>query len=360
MEFQLKSGAFNIIGRSEAFQKSIEIAKKAADSDSTVIVFGESGTGKELIARVLHHNSPREKNAFVSVNCAAIPHDLLESELFGYEKGSFTGAIQTRVGRLELANKGTIFLDEIGDMPPALQVKLLRFLAEREIDRIGGVKSIPIDVRVIAATNRDLEKDIQSGKFREDLYYRLNVIPVHLPPLRQRKSDVPLLVAHFLDFFNKKRNKAIQGIDAAAMEILANYTWPGNIRELANYVERMLVLSNGMTIGVRDLPEKVLGEAPEEMLKNAAPASDSESYSESYSEENPFEALRTSMKNSFFMGVPDEGLNLKQTVENFERELIEEALEKTDWVKNKAAQLLSLNRTTLVEKLKKLKITRPA
>ncbi len=350
MEFQLKSGAFNIIGRSEAFLKSIEIAKKAADSDSTVIVFGESGTGKELIARVLHHNSPREKNAFISVNCAAIPHDLLESELFGYEKGSFTGASQTRVGRLELANKGTIFLDEIGDMAPALQVKLLRVLAEREIDRIGGMKSIPIDVRVIAATNRDLEKDIQTGKFREDLFYRLNVIPINLPPLRQRKSDVPLLANYFLDYFNKKRNKSIQGIDDNAMAILVNYTWPGNIRELANYIERMLVLSNGKTIGVNDLPEKALGEAPEELLKNVTPGPDSE--------ESPFEALRTSMKNSFFMGVPDEGLNLKQTLEDFERELIQEALEKTDWVKNKAAQLLSLNRTTLVEKLKKLKITR--
>ncbi len=349
MDFKLKSNTFNIIGRSESVRKVLEITQKAAATDSTVIVFGESGTGKELIARALHHNSPRADNPFVPVNCGAIPADLLESELFGYEKGAFTGAMNSKVGRLELAHNGTIFLDEIGDMPGPLQVKLLRVLAEQEIDRIGGTKSIKIDVRVIAATNRNLEKDVEEGKFREDLFYRLNVIPVFMPPLRERKSDIPLLLKYFLDAFNKKRSKSIQGIDDRAVEILCNYQWPGNIRELANFVERMVVLSTNSVLSPKDLPEKVLTDVPKEVW-------DPPTLPEA--EENPSEILRRSLKNSMFTGIPDEGINLKQVVEDFERELIMEALEKNDWVKNKAAQTLSLNRTTLVEKLKKLKITR--
>lgn len=348
MEFSFQSDTFNIIGNSPAIQAVFDIAKKAAVSDSTVIVFGESGTGKELIARALHHNSPRAKNPFIAVNCAAIPHDLLESELFGYEKGSFTGAMQTRVGRMELATEGTVFLDEIGDMPLALQVKLLRVLAEQEIDRIGGSKSIKIDARIIAATNRNLEEDVKNGKFREDLYYRLNVIPIHMPALRERKTDIPLLANYFLQSFNKKRNKNVKGISDQAMAILANYAWPGNIREMANFMERMVVLSNGHVLTPHDLPEKVVSGMSKADWEPPPP--------EPEPQEDPGAVLQKSLKKSFFLGLPEEGIVLKQVVEDFERELILEALEKSDWVKNKAAILLGLNRTTLVEKIKKLNI----
>lgn len=348
MEFRFQSDNFNIVGKSPAIQAVFDIAKKAAPSDSTVLIFGESGTGKELIARALHHNSPRSKNSFIAVNCAAIPHDLLESELFGYEKGSFTGAMQTRVGRMELATEGTVFLDEIGDMPLTLQVKLLRVLAEQEIDRIGGSKSIKIDARIIAATNRNLEEDVKNGKFREDLFYRLNVIPIHMPPLRERKSDIPLLINYFLQSFGKKRNKPVKGINGQAMEILTNYSWPGNIREMANFVERMVVLGNGQVLTPHDLPDKVVGGLSKTDWESP-PA-------EPESQEDPSSVLQQSLKKSFFVGLPEGGIVLKQVVENFERELIIEALEKTDWVKNKAAYLLGLNRTTLVEKIKKLNI----
>lgn len=348
MEFSFQSDTFNIIGNSPAIQAVFDIAKKAAASDSTVIVFGESGTGKELIARALHHNSPRARNPFIAVNCAAIPHDLLESELFGYEKGAFTGAMQTRVGRMELATEGTVFLDEIGDMPLALQVKLLRVLAEQEIDRIGGSKSIKIDARIIAATNRNLEEDVKNGKFREDLYYRLNVIPIHMPALRERKTDIPLLANYFLQSFNKKRNKNVKGISDQAMAILANYAWPGNIREMANFMERMVVLSNGHVLTPHDLPEKVVSGMSKADWEPPPP--------EPEPQEDPGAVLQKSLKKSFFLGLPEEGIVLKQVVEDFERELIIEALEKSNWVKNKAAILLGLNRTTLVEKIKKLNI----
>ncbi|MEE3348022.1 MAG: sigma-54 dependent transcriptional regulator [Nitrospinota bacterium] len=349
MKIKLDTDSFNIIGESPQIREVFDIVERAAGSQSTVMIYGESGTGKELIARALHLNSPRKSKPFIAVNCAAIPHDLLESELFGYEKGAFTGALNARVGRIELANQGTIFFDEIGDMPPALQVKLLRVLAEREIDRIGSVKSTPVDIRVITATHQNLEAAIEEGRFREDLYYRLNIIPLALPPLRDRKTDIPLLVSHFLNQFNGTgRSKTI---NEEAMNILGNYSWPGNIRELANFVERMVVLSIDSTITPRDLPDKVLGEVPKEkwtpLEKDSEPTG------------NPTQILQQSLRQSFHVGIPDEGINLKKLVEGFEKELLIEALEKTGWVKNKAAILLSLNRTTLVEKLKKLKITNP-
>ena len=349
MNIKFDTDSFNIIGESPQIREVFDIVERAAGSQSTVMIYGESGTGKELIARALHLNSPRKSKPFIAVNCAAIPHDLLESELFGYEKGAFTGALNARVGRIELANQGTIFFDEIGDMPPALQVKLLRVLAEREIDRIGSVKSTPVDIRVITATHQNLEAAIEEGRFREDLYYRLNIIPLALPPLRDRKTDIPLLVSHFLNQFNGTgRSKTI---NEEAMNILGNYSWPGNIRELANFVERMVVLSIDSTITPRDLPDKVLGEVPKEkwtpLEKDSEPTG------------NPTQILQQSLRQSFHVGIPDEGINLKKLVEGFEKELLIEALEKTGWVKNKAAILLSLNRTTLVEKLKKLKITNP-
>ena len=347
MKIKLDTESFNIIGESPQIREVFDIVGRAAVSPSTVMIYGESGTGKELIARALHLNSPRASKPFIAVNCAAIPHDLLESELFGYEKGAFTGAVNTRIGRMELANKGTIFLDEIGDMPPTLQVKLLRVLAEREIDRIGSTKSTPIDIRAITATHRNLEAAIEDGQFREDLYYRLNIIPLNLPPLRDRKTDIPLLAAYFLKQCNGPGSS--KTISDEAMSVLVNYSWPGNIRELANFVERMVVLSIGSTITPRDLPDKVLGEVPREKWIPLEKGSEPEG--------NPVQILQQSLKQSFHVGIPDEGINLKKIVEDFEKELLIEALEKTGWVKNKAAILLNLNRTTLVEKLKKLKIT---
>ncbi len=349
MKIKLHTDSFQIVGESKPIREVYEVVEKAASTSSTVMIFGESGTGKELIARALHMNSPRANKPFIAVNCAAIPHELLESELFGYEKGSFTGAAITRVGRLELADEGTIFLDEIGDMPMTLQVKLLRVLSEREIDRIGGSKPIPIDVRVIAATHRNLEQAVLNGNFREDLFYRLNIIPIFMPPLRERRSDVPLLVDYFLDQLHKTKNQNGKTVSQEALDILSNYSWPGNIRELANFIERMVVLSPGPVINPRDLPAKVLGETPKEKW---APLEEPEL------NESPAQLLQDSLKKSYTMSLPAEGMNLKMAVENFERGLIMEALEQTDWVKNKAANLLGLNRTTLVEKLKKMNIRR--
>jgi len=348
MEINLELKSLSIIGESKPIRDVFDVVTRAAGSQSTVMIYGESGTGKELIARALHMNSPRASKPFIAVNCGAIPHELLESELFGYEKGSFTGAVNTRIGRMELANQGTIFFDEIGDMPTSLQVKLLRVLAEREIDRIGSTKPTPIDIRVITATHRNLEESIKEGSFREDLFYRLNIIPINLPPLRERKTDIPLLADHFLKQFN--RTAIPKTISDEAMQFLVNYSWPGNIRELANFIERMVVLSIGSTITPRDLPEKVLGDTPKEKWQ---PLEEDE-------EGNPAQILQQSLRQSFHVGIPEEGINLKKTVEEFEKELLLEALEKTGWVKNKAANLLGLNRTTLVEKLKKMKIVTPA
>ena len=348
MEKKLELKSLGIIGESKPICDIFDVVARTAGSQSTVMIYGESGTGKELIARALHMNSPRASKPFIAVNCGAIPQELLEGELFGYEKGSFTGAVNTRIGRMELANHGTIFFDEIGDMPTSLQVKLLRVLAEREIDRIGSTKPIPIDLRVITATHRNLEESIQEGSFREDLFYRLNVIPINLPPLRERKTDIPLLANHFLKQFNGTAKP--KTISDETMEFLVNYSWPGNIRELANFIERMVVLSIGSTITPCDLPEKVLGDTPKEKWQ---PLEEDE-------EGNPAQILQQSLRQSFHVGIPEEGINLKKIVEEFEKELLLEALEKTGWVKNKAANLLGLNRTTLVEKLKKMKITTPA
>ena len=342
-------GEHSIIGNSQEIRDVFGVVEKAATSESTVMIFGESGTGKELIARALHQNSRRERKPFIAVNCGAIPHELLESELFGYEKGAFTGASHTRIGRLELANEGTVFLDEIGDMPAMLQVKLLRVLAEQEIDRLGGSKPVKVNIRFITATHRNLEDEIKEGRFREDLYYRLNIIPIVIPPLRDRQSDIPLLVHHFLKKCNENQGQQAKVISDATIQMLANYSWPGNIRELGNFIERMVVLSVGDNITPRDLPEKVLGEVPRESL----PPMEKPGH-----ELSPTEMLQNGLKRSFFIGLPEGGINLKNAVEEFERGLITEALDKTNWVKNKAAGLLELNRTTLVEKIKKMGLKR--
>ena len=317
--------SMGIIGSSPAMQKVYRLIEKVAAVDSTVILYGESGTGKELAARAIHANSRRAQRPLIPVNCGAIPEELLESELFGHEKGSFTSAYRTRVGRFELAEGGTIFLDKIGDMSPNLQVKILRVLQEHEFERVGGVKPIKADIRVIAATHRDLEKAVTDGKFREDLYYRLNVIPITLPPLRERTEDIPLLAEHFVREFSRAKAKPVDRITDQAMACFVNYTWPGNVRELQNIIERLVILNETGTIEIHDLPEKMLHEHRADAAGVRAP-------------EPVHDASFTTM------------------VTNYERHLILQALESSSGVKNKAAQLLRMNRTTLVEKMKKLKI----
>ncbi len=318
----------NIIGNHEKMEKIFEVIEKVADSDSTILILGESGTGKELIAKAIHYNSYRREKPFIPVNCAAIPGELLESELFGHEKGAFTNAIRTRIGRFELANGGTVFLDEIGDMTPVLQSKLLRVLQERQFERIGGVKTIKTDIRVIAATHQDLKLAVQQKRFREDLYYRLNVIPINIPPLRERKSDISLLALHFLEHFNGSKKKKIKGINNEAMDRLMQYDWPGNVRELENTIERAVILLDADIITPEDLPPKF-----QDFSKSGSPA--------------PLE-------------IPEEGISLDTVVNEFEKKLILQALIKTGWVKNKAAQLLNLNRTTLIEKIKRQNLQPPS
>lgn len=250
-------GRYRIIGQSPPMRGVYDVIEKVADTPSTVLITGESGTGKELIARALHQNSSRADKPFVSVNCAAIPPDLLESELFGYEKGAFTGAVTSKPGRFELADGGTLLLDEIAEIPVSMQVKLLRALQEQQFERVGGIKTITVDIRLVAATNRDLKARIADGGFREDLYYRLNVVHVHLPPLRDRPSDIPLLVDHFVRKFNAKLSRAVTGFEDPAMGQLLRYDWPGNIRELENVVERCMIFAEDGKVGAQHLPAEV-------------------------------------------------------------------------------------------------------
>ena len=248
------AGRFAIIGRTPSMKQVYSLIEKVADSPTTVLIGGESGTGKELVARALHDHSSRSPGPFIQVNCGAIPEALFESELFGYEKGAFTGAVASKPGRFELAHGGTLFLDEVGELPLDLQVKLLRVLQSGSYERVGGVRSLTSDVRVVAATNRDLIREVKRGAFREDLYYRLNVIPIRLPPLRERAEDIPLLVEHFLAKFNTRLGKAVRSVTPEAMAALMAYGWPGNIRELENLMERSVLLADAPTLGVRDLP----------------------------------------------------------------------------------------------------------
>lgn len=317
-----------IIGTSDQIQSVLRLIERVADSDSTVMVTGESGTGKELIARAIHYNSPRVNGPFIPINCGAIPSELLESELFGHMKGSFTGAIATRVGRFEMADGGTIFLDEIGDLEPSLQVKLLRALQERSFEPVGSVKTVNVNVRVIAATNLNLEEAVENGQFREDLYYRLNVIPLVVPALRERKTDIPLLLNHFIDAFNKTKGRGLTGVSSDALECLVNYAWPGNIRELENLVERMTILKGHGAIEIIDLPTK-------------------------------YKSGKMAITDVNSLEIPDNGMDFNTAVDNFENTLILKALEKTGWNRNQAAALLRLNRTTLVEKIKKKGLTQP-
>ncbi len=302
-----------IVGQSEPILNLIEMVKRISTTDTTVLITGESGTGKSLVAKAIHFLSDRKDRPFVTINCAAIPETLLEAELFGYEKGAFTGAHSSKKGKFELAQGGTIFLDEIGDMPQSLQAKLLRVLQDKEIERLGGERIIKVDVRIIAATNRDLTKLVKEGKFREDLYYRLNVVPLHIPPLRDRKEDIPLLVEHFLEKYNKKYSKSVS-VSPAVMEAFINYSWQGNIRELENTIERLVVMNDGV-VEPKDLPPHILlhRDQTEETVE----------------------------------------LDLPTQIMETEKERIINALEKTGYVKSRAAKLLGYTLRQLDYRIKK-------
>jgi transcriptional regulator with PAS, ATPase and Fis domain len=310
-----------IKGTHPVMEKIMAISRKVASTDSTVLIQGESGTGKELVARYIHNVSRRVSHPFVPVNCGAIPAELLESEMFGHERGAFTGAVGARMGMFQLANGGTIFLDEIGEMSPALQVKLLRVLQEREIRPVGADRSVRVDVRVVAATNKELSVEVEKGRFREDLYYRLQVIPITMPPLRERRSDIPLLVGHFLDKHNAKRPSQPSRISDEAMVYLWEYDWPGNVRELENLVERLVVLSEDGRITVENLPPNVRSFISDKKIPRPQ--------------------------------LTEEGIDLNAAVEEFEYRLIDEALRRTKGNKQAAARLLGLKRTTLVAKLRR-------
>ncbi len=343
-----------IIGQSTTLSEVFKDLAKVAPTDSTVLVTGESGTGKELLVRALHANSKRANKPFVPINCGAIPKELLESELFGHEKGAFTHAIRSRPGRFELADGGTIFLDEIGEMDLSLQVKILRVLQEKEIERVGGNGVKKVDVRVVAATNRDLEREVAAGRFREDLYYRLNVIPLHLPPLRERGSDVLLLAKHFLDIFCAKKGRSGLTLSADAMRVLQAYSWPGNVRELVNFMERLSILVDGDVVEPRDLPAKILDQVGDlELLPevNSAPPLTAQVVSQ-----QPVLAAAAptgEYKWPTLEALAQKNMNLKEFLEATEDRLIDEALAKADGVKNQAAEILGIKRTTLIEKLKK-------
>ncbi len=314
----------NIIGKSSEITKVLEMIEKVSNSDSTVLITGESGTGKELVARAIHYNSARSEKMLVPVNCGAIPSELLESEVFGHMKGAFTGAIANRMGRFEAAHGGSIFLDEIGELNPTLQVKLLRVIQERKFEPVGSAKTIDVDVRIIAATNVDLEKAVENGNFREDLFYRLNVIPIHIPALRERQSDIPYLLHHFVQSFNREKKRNLTGFTPEALETLVKYAWPGNVRELENLIERLAILKGDGIVDVVDLPERF-------RINSASQLSES----------------------SISAAIPEAGIDFNSAVDAYENALIMQALEKTGWNRNRAAQLLRLNRTTLVEKIKK-------
>ncbi len=319
-------GTFEIIGTSGVMKEVFGLVKRVAPQTCTVLVTGESGTGKELITRSIHEGSPRASKPFIPVNCGSIPENLLESELFGHVKGAFTGAMYSRPGRFALADGGTIFLDEIGDMSPHLQTKLLRVMQEQTFEPVGSTKTLKVDVRVIAATNQDLQALIEEKKFRLDLYYRLNVIQIHLPPLRERAEDIPLVCDHFLELFNRRLRGELLGFSEEALEYLKRYAWPGNVRELENLIERLVILKGEGRVNLEDVQDRYMDGAAE----RARPSANT---------------------------MPADGICFRTAVSRFENELINEALQRTQGNKNKAADLLRLNRTTLVEKIKRRNLT---
>jgi two-component system response regulator PilR (NtrC family) len=322
-EIEFRAGFENFIGKSEPMQKVFSLIRQVADTNSTVLITGESGTGKELVAKAVHFSSPRKSGPFVTVNCGALPETLLESELFGYMKGAFTGAISNKQGLFEAANGGSIFLDEISATTLTLQIKLLRVLQEREFMRVGGTAPIKINVHVIAASNKDLGAEIAKGTFREDLYYRLNVIPIHLPPLRERREDIPLLADFFLNKFGRidGERKRIKRIDPEALKVLMSHNWPGNVRELENTIERLVIMTPDDTIHLEHISD---------IIKSIHPSSD-----------------------VIPSDIPDEGLNMEEILENAERTLLRKALEKAGGVKTEAARLLGLSFRSFRHRLQK-------
>jgi two-component system response regulator AtoC len=322
---------YGIIGASPSILELYAVLDRVADTPTTVLITGESGTGKELVARALHENSSRRDKPFIKVNCAAIPKDLMESELFGHERGAFTGAVGSKPGRFELASGGTLFLDEIGSIPVEMQVKLLRALQESEFERVGGVKTIRVDVRLVAATNSDLKREIAAGAFREDLYYRLNVVPIRLPSLRERATDIPLLVKHFIDKFNARLKKHVSGVEADTEAHLVSYPWPGNIRELENVIERAVLFSDGSELKVLDLPSEVRDASTPEPSA-AQPASEA----------------------SVLAAVDGLKEQVKAAMSRLERELIVKALDQTSSNVTHAARLLKISRKGLQLKMKEL------
>jgi sigma-54 specific flagellar transcriptional regulator A len=346
----------SLVGNSRDVRRVRKMVEQVAPTEATVLVLGESGTGKEVVARNIHYHSQRRSKPFVPINCGAIPGELLESELFGHEKGSFTGAIGARQGRFELAQGGTIFLDEIGDMPLAMQVKLLRVLQERSFERVGSNKSIKCDVRIVAATHRNLEKHIAEGKFREDLYYRLNVFPVEMPRLKDRVEDLPLLINELITRLEHEKNASVRLTPAAVMA-LCNYDWPGNVRELANLMERLTILHPYGVVDVDDLPAKVVPTA-------AARAAASDSQPVAADPAAPAAALEMAagVPNLSVLNeprLPRDGIDLKQHLTNIEVSLIQQALDDCNGVVAHAAKRLQIRRTTLVEKMRKYQIHRP-
>ncbi|BBR10009.1 hypothetical protein SH16_01936 [Aeromonas caviae] len=338
-----------LVGKGRGIQEVRRLIGQVAETDANVLILGESGTGKEVVARAIHELSARSAGPFVPINCGAIPAELLESELFGHEKGAFTGAIAARRGRFELAQGGTLFLDEIGDMPLPMQVKLLRVLQERQFDRVGGGKAVQADVRVIAATHRDLEAMIRTQAFREDLYYRLNVFPIETPPLRDRADDIPLLLQELLNR-HAEQHKGIIRLTQRAMESLMQYAWPGNVRELSNLIERLLILYPNQIVDVADLPGRyrlLPCEPRDERLTEMDERDALAAVFQSPPELDPGIAMPLPMQ------LPQEGVNLKEMLADLEVELIRQALESQDGVVARAADLLSMRRTTLVEKMKK-------
>jgi transcriptional regulator with PAS, ATPase and Fis domain len=321
---QINSALNNpLVGNSGRMRIVRAMIARLANSNSTVLITGESGTGKELAARAIHELSPRQNGCFVPVNCGAIPEELLESELFGHVRGAFTGALNARQGRFQFAHGGTLFLDEIAEMSAKLQVKLLRVLQERQFEPVGSDSPVQVDVRVVAATNRDLRVAVREKKFREDLFYRLNVLPLELPPLRERDSDIPLLVDHFLSLHTRRRGKTVIQVDGDAMAIMVRYYWPGNVREVENLVERLVVLNEGGTVRPTDLPDYV--------IYNAMPQHQTMAQ----------------------VSLPSEGVDLDGVLEKIENGFIQQALERSRGNKTLAAELLNLNRTTFIERLRK-------
>ncbi|MDQ7834376.1 MAG: sigma-54 dependent transcriptional regulator [Humidesulfovibrio sp.] len=323
-QIQERFGPENIVARDKSMRHVLDMVHRAAPSRSTVLVTGESGTGKELIAKAIHNESPRKDGPFISVNCMALNTGVLESELFGHEKGSFTGAVSRRRGRFELADKGTLFLDEIGELSHDMQVKLLRVLQERQFERVGGTEAVEVDIRIVAATNRDLTKAVADGRFREDLFYRLNVVSIELPPLRERREDIPFLAAHFLDRYARENNRELKGFTPSAMDYLSAYEWPGNVRQLENVIERCVVMCTGDTVDAEDLPPEIKDE--ESQFKSAV------------------DLLPTK-------------LDLSDTLEKIEGAVIRRALVRADFVQVKAAELLNVSKSLLQYKLKKYNIS---